>query len=152
MKNIAILAIIGFVAYGFFSFKESKAEPYQKKQPEKNSNITHDDTEKIAQAFKRRKGNLQVKAKGKVIKVLSDDNEGSRHQRFILKLKSKQTLLIAHNIDLASRIANLKKGDFVTFYGEYEYNKKGGVIHWTHHDPKGRHVGGWLKHNGEKYQ
>jgi hypothetical protein len=64
------------------------------------------------------------------------DNQGSRHQRFILKLNSSQTLLIAYNIDLAPKIKNLKVGDHVNFYGEYEWNSKGGVIHWTHHDGK----------------
>ena len=152
MKSITTLALLGLGIYAFFSLFESKAEPYQKKYQENNNNISHDDTGKIAQAFKLKKSNLQVKAKGEVIKVLSDDNTGSKHQRFILKLKNNQTVLIAHNIDMASRIANLKKGDFVTFCGEYEYNAKGGVIHWTHHDPKGSHPGGWLIHNGKKYQ
>ncbi|QOY51204.1 DUF3465 domain-containing protein [Candidatus Sulfurimonas baltica] len=40
---------------------------------------------------------------GDVIRVLSDDNTGSRHQRFIIRLSSGQTLLIAHNIDLAPK-------------------------------------------------
>ena len=49
-------------------------------------------------------------------------------------------------------IASLRKGDSVEFYGEYEWNAKGGVVHWTHHDPKGSHVGGWLKQGGRTYQ
>jgi hypothetical protein len=40
----------------------------------------------------------------------------------------------------------------IQFYGEYEWNNKGGVVHWTHRDPNGHHVGGWLKHNGSTYQ
>jgi hypothetical protein len=84
--------------------------------------------------------------------MLADDNDGSRHQRFILEVAGGRTLLIAHNIDLAPRIAGLRAGDTVEFYGEYEWNDKGGVIHWTHHDPNGRHVDGWLKHRGRTYQ
>ncbi len=57
-------------------------------------------------------------------------------KNFILKLNSGQTLLVAHNIDLAPRIPNLQVGDSVEFYGEYEWNKKGGVLHWTHKDPQ----------------
>jgi hypothetical protein len=106
----------------------------------------------LKNAFDNKINEIQVGGSGKVIKILPDDNQGSRHQRFILKLNSKQTLLIAHNIDLAPKIKNLKVGDHVNFYGEYEWNSKGGVIHWTHHDPDGRHDGGWLNHGGKLYQ
>lgn len=94
----------------------------------------------------------QVQGSGEVIRVLADDNEGSRHQRFILELSSGRTLLIAHNIDLAPRVSGLNVGDTVSFYGEYEPNPQGGVIHWTHHDPQGRHVDGWLEHRGRRYR
>ncbi len=94
----------------------------------------------------------QMGGEGVVERVLADDNHGSRHQRFILRLASGQTLLIAHNIDIANRIEALSSGDRVEFYGQYESNPEGGVIHWTHHDPAGNHVAGWLKHNGTVYQ
>ena len=113
---------------------------------------TSDDTGGIAKAFRSRKSDLQVRARGVVIKILPDDTKGSRHQRFILRLSNGQTVLIAHNIDRAPRIPKLKTGDTVEFYGEYEWNEKGGVVHWTHRDPKGRHTGGWLKHKGKRYR
>ncbi|EOD5235343.1 DUF3465 domain-containing protein, partial [Vibrio cholerae] len=97
----------------------------------------------LQQAYQSQQSDLQVQGFGQVVKVLPDDNDGSRHQKFILKLNSGQTLLVAHNIDLASRIPNLKIGDSVEFYGEYEWNKKGGVLHWTHKDPQNRHAHGW---------
>ncbi|EGR4163035.1 DUF3465 domain-containing protein, partial [Vibrio cholerae] len=102
----------------------------------------------LQQAYQSQQSDLQVQGFGQVVKVLPDDNDGSKHQKFILKLNSGQTLLVAHNIDLAPRIPNLKVGDSVEFYGEYEWNKKGGVLHWTHKDPQNRHAHGWLKHNG----
>ena len=106
----------------------------------------------LQQAYESRQSDLQIQGSGTVIRILSDDNKGSRHQKFILKLSSGQTILIAHNIDLAPRINSISKGDQVQFYGEYEWNKLGGVIHWTHHDPNGRHEGGWLNHDGKMYQ
>lgn len=102
--------------------------------------------------FNKKISNVQVQGQGVVIKILKDDLEGGKHQRFILKLNSGQTLLIAHNIDLAPRINNLKVGDIVIFFGEYEWNSQGGVIHWTHKDPQKNHVNGWLKHKGKIYQ
>lgn len=106
----------------------------------------------LKSAYENHQSNVQVNGSGKVIRILSDDNQGSRHQKFILKLSSGNTILIAHNIDLAPRINSISKGDTVQFYGEYEWNKKGGVVHWTHKDPNGYHAGGWLKHNGKTYQ
>lgn len=106
----------------------------------------------IAEAFENRRSDLQIQGEGEVVRVLPDDNSGSRHQRFVLKLKSGQTLLVAHNIDLAPRIPSLRVGDPVKFYGEYEWNSKGGVIHWTHRDPRGAHQPAWLEHDGRKFQ
>jgi hypothetical protein len=106
----------------------------------------------LTDAFDNHRSNLQVQGGGIVTRVLADDNDGSRHQRFIIQLGSGQTLLIAHNIDLSNRINSLNEGDRVVFNGEYEWNPQGGMIHWTHHDPAGRHLSGWVKHNGRTYQ
>lgn len=103
-------------------------------------------------AARKRQSDIQVTQQGKVLRVLPDDNEGSRHQRFIVGLTSSQTVLVSHNIDLAPRIPGLSDGDEIIFCGEYEWNDRGGVIHWTHHDPKGRHVDGWIRFRGKVYQ
>lgn len=103
-------------------------------------------------AFDNRRSNIWLAGSGEVINILSDDNKGSRHQRFLVKVNPSQTLLIAHNIDLAERVSNLQAGDMIQFYGEYEWNEKGGVIHWTHHDPANKKSGGWIKHNNITYQ
>lgn len=106
----------------------------------------------LEHAYRTQRSDLQLQGQGTVIKVLPDDNQGSRHQRFILRLQSGQTLLIAHNIDLAPKIENLRVGDVVSFFGEYEWSDRGGTVHWTHRDPGRRHVDGWLRHDGRIYQ
>ena len=106
----------------------------------------------IEKAFKNHRSNIQVSGSGEVVRILPDDTKGIRHQRFIIELNSGHTLLIAYNIDIAPRINLLNVGDHISFYGEYVWNAKGGVVHCTHHDPSGRHEGGWLNHDGRIYQ
>lgn len=105
-----------------------------------------------SELFAKELSDEMVEGEGRVIRLLADDNEGSRHQKFLIEIEDGQTLLFAHNIDLAPRIAGLTVGDTIQFLGEYEYNEKGGLVHWTHFDPEGQHVDGWIKHNGKTYQ
>jgi Protein of unknown function (DUF3465) len=106
----------------------------------------------VAEAFERRSRNLLITVEGRVDRILSDDHEGSRHQRFILRTFSEHTVLVAHNIDLAPRLEGLKQGERLVLHGEYEWNPQGGVIHWTHHDPDGTHPAGYIERNGRRYQ
>jgi hypothetical protein len=76
-----------------------------------------DADELLAQLFANVQSNVQVYGTGTVISILPDDLSGSRHQRFIIELKSKQTLLIAHNIDLAPRIDTLAINNQIEFFG-----------------------------------
>lgn len=103
-------------------------------------------------AFEDGRSGVMLTASGRVERVLGDDREGSRHQRFIVGFASGHTVLIAHNIDVASRVEDLEVGDQVSVRGQYEWNDKGGVIHWTHHDPQGVHEPGWIEHDGRRYQ
>ena len=89
--------------------------------------------------------------RGTVVRELPDDNDGSRHQRFILDVGDNHTVLISHNIDLASR-APVSNGSTVIVRGQYEWNDRGGVIHWTHHDPDGRREGGWVEVEGVRFR
>ena len=106
----------------------------------------------LAKAFEDRAGDLQVEGQGTVVRILADDIDGGRHQRFIVRLASGQTLLVAHNIDVAPKVEGLREGDTVAFRGVYEWNEEGGTIHWTHLDPGGAHASGWLRHAGRTYQ
>jgi len=144
MKNLYFImaVVISIILVGCGSTSRIKEEA--------TTNIS--DNDRILNiAFENKQNNLQVRGSGKVKKILPDDNSGSRHQRFILELFSKQTLLISHNIDLSTKIDTLQINDFIEFYGVYEWNAKGGIVHWTHDDPNGTHKNGWLKHKGVLY-
>ena len=106
----------------------------------------------LAAAINAQQSGVQVTGAGTVSRILPDDDDGSRHQRFILQLASDRTLLISHNIDLAPRVETLREGDSVSFNGVYEWNDRGGLVHWTHHDPQGQHEPGWLRHEGQTYE
>ena len=105
----------------------------------------------LAQAFRDRRSGLMVEAGGTVERLLSDDREGSPHQRLIVRLADGQTVLVSHNIELAPRVP-AAPGDRLEFRGQYEWNERGGVVHWTHHDPRGRRPGGWLRHRDRTYR
>ena len=136
-----IFVLVAFVFFGCFTACRDLSEP--------GGGIENSSVER---AFEQRQRDVQVMGEGVVSRILSDDRSGSPHQRFVVRLSSGQTVLIQHNIDLAPRIAQLKEGDTVSFYGEYIWNEQGGLIHWTHDDPAGRHVAGWVKHKGRTYQ
>ena len=109
-------------------------------------------TDALARAFSQHRSGVQVAGEGVVSQLLADDKDGRRHQRFVLRLASGQTVLVAHNIDLAARLDGLAVGDRVAFNGVYEWNAKGGTVHWTHRDPARQHEAGWLRHQGRTVQ
>lgn len=104
----------------------------------------------IGQGYGRQDTGSWVEDSGFVKRLIPDDNDGSRHQRFILQLPDRRTVLIAHNIDLADRVP-VAVGDRVRFRGLFEWNDLGGLVHWTHGDPMGNEAGGWVRYRNRTY-
>ncbi|MCF7969747.1 MAG: DUF3465 domain-containing protein [Methylococcaceae bacterium] len=156
MKKALLLLIAAGFALNEFLAQNPDFIPSTEEQSTTTSTLlpasTKSNTQALIEAYQKRQSDVQVHGSGTVIRTLADDKKGSQHQRFLVKLSSGNTLLIAHNIDLAPRINTLRVGDRIEFYGEYQWNEKGGVVHWTHRDPRDNHESGWLKHNGSTYQ
>ncbi|MES9970592.1 MAG: DUF3465 domain-containing protein [Candidatus Thiodiazotropha sp.] len=144
-----IVGVLIILAAGYIGLQERQQTP-PPTLPDATSEHTGDD--QIRRAYRQRANDVQVRGSGEVVRLLADDLDGSRHQRFIVRLTSGHTVLIAHNIDLAPRIDLLDAGDRIAFSGVYEWNERGGVVHWTHHDPQGRRQGGWIEHQGRRYR
>jgi len=141
MRKLVLLTVVVVGGY-FVATQQGPLRPF-------NGN---ESDQLLADAFARGDSGLWVEGQGEVVRILADDADGDRHQRFVIRLDSGQTLLVAHNIDLAPRVVGLQRGDRVQFKGEYEWNSEGGVLHWTHHDPQGRRGPGWINHGGRTYQ
>ena len=60
-----------------------------------------------------------VRGEGVVEKVLADDLDPPRHQRFLVRDPWGRTLLFAHNIDVGRRVERLAVGDEIRFRGEF---------------------------------
>jgi hypothetical protein len=161
-KNKILSALILLVlasAYYYLEHKAPENKQLEDKHSENQTNPTKttetpstSNHQTALDYFNRRVSGKMITLNAEVINILSDDNHPPRHQRFIIKLDNKLTVLISHNIDLAPRVKGLNAGDLVTITGQYEWNDKGGVIHWTHHDPQGRRDGGQIVHNGTVYR
>jgi hypothetical protein len=104
----------------------------------------------MSDVFTKRDDGEWVEVTGFVRRLLSDDDDGSRHQRFIIGTGQRQTLLVAHNLELAERVP-VGMGDRVYVRGLYEWNDLGGLVHWTHNDPMESEDGGWVRYRRKVY-
>ncbi|MDF1700176.1 MAG: DUF3465 domain-containing protein [Planctomycetota bacterium] len=105
----------------------------------------------LARAVAQQRSGVWVESSGRIVHLLKDDREPPRHQRCLVDILDGHTIKISHNIDLAPRVP-WRKGQKIGFRGRFEWNDKGGVVHWTHHDPQGRKQGGWLQVDGKRYR
>jgi hypothetical protein len=134
------LVVLGLVAYQYYS---------EHQPPLSSEDVAESGA--VEAAYAARRSGVWVEISGRIKRTLPDDNEGSRHQRFILELDSGHTVLVAHNIDLADRVP-VSQDDVVKLRGRFESNDRGGVIHWTHHDPDGSGPEGWIRAHGKTYR
>ncbi len=106
----------------------------------------------IVNDFHNHQSNVEVTADGTVVRLLADRTSSTgTHEQFIIKLSSGDlTIEVEHNISIAKRVP-VKEGDHVIIHGEYVWNVQGGLIHFTHHDPRGTHEGGYILDGGTTY-
>jgi hypothetical protein len=155
-KLIAFLGLLGVIyalalQHGVFNRAAAPSVSEAQARTAPQAAPRCDDTA-LASAYGNHESRVEVCGHGVLVKVLKEDPQGARHQRFIVRLPSGQTLLIAYNIELGARIEGLRPGASIEFAGEYEWNAQGGVVHWTHRDPAGRHPAGWILYGGRLYQ
>jgi len=105
----------------------------------------------VAEAQRTEAHGRLVEFDGTVEKILTPDRRGLPHQRFVVRVPGAGTVLVAHNTDLGGEVP-LKIGDRLRVRGIFESNRRGGVVHWTHHDPGAAASAGWIRVGGKTYQ
>ena len=113
---------------------------------------TKPDNAAIVQDFQNHRSYVEVTADGTVVTIFPDRSSSSGvHEQFVIRLSSGDiTVDVEHNISIGKRVP-VAMGDSVVVHGEYIWNSKGGLIHFTHHDPQGTHEGGYIKDNNSTY-
>lgn len=105
-------------------------------------------------AFLSGTSRVEVSAGGTVTRTLGTRvGRSGTHEGFLVRMDGPRPLVVRveDNVDLTGPIP-VRVGEHVVVHGEYEYYPRGGVIHWTHHDPAGRHENGYVEIGGKRYQ
>jgi len=113
--------------------------------------LSGDDTARINNAFKNHTSNIVVEAPAQVSRLMPDLVDVEKHQVFFVELESGQRIKVMHNLDEAPPVP-VVVGSNIRLRGEYDWTPEGGVIHWTHHDPKGQREGGWIEYQDHIYR
>jgi len=109
----------------------------------------------VYDAWAAHRSKIEVTASGSVARILGTRvGPSGAHEGFLLHLRGSAgrglTVRIEDNVDLTGPIP-LAAGDTVEVRGEYIYDPRGGLIHYTHLDPRGRHAAGYVRVNGKIY-
>ncbi|HYW54950.1 MAG TPA: DUF3465 domain-containing protein [Dongiaceae bacterium] len=72
------------------------------------------------------------------------------HERFDVRADDGSAFQVVDNVSLAPRVP-VRPGDRVTVQGELIHAGGRALVHWTHHDPRGRHAGGFVMLGGHTY-
>lgn len=147
LKRLVVVGLLGAGAWWYWH--KHDAPDFD---PAKVGSFTAPAESETDAAFRDHRSGVMVTMDGTVDRVLADDTQGSPHQRFIVRLASGQTVLVAHNLALSRRVEALKPDARILIHGEYEWNARGGVVHWTHADPVRKHEAGWIVYDGKRYE
>ena len=110
----------------------------------------------VYEAWRTQRSHVEVTADGSVARILGTRRGPSgAHEGFLLHLRGSAgrglTVRVESNVDLTGPIP-LRAGQAATVRGEYIYDSRGGLIHYTHLDPRGRHAAGYVRVEGRIYQ
>ena len=113
------------------------------------------DNQRALDDIAARRGGAEEVVTGAVLRVLPlHQGPSGVHERFIVAVRAGGTSLPLYVTDNVSvgQIAPLRAGDQVTVKGELAFDDLGPLLHWTHRDPRMRHIPGFVMVGGHIYE
>ncbi|RYZ84614.1 MAG: DUF3465 domain-containing protein [Proteobacteria bacterium] len=108
------------------------------------------DSQIVAAVEARRRTNF-VEGGGMVVtELLPDDNNGLKHQKWMVRLSNGAQMQAVYNSDMCPRVP-IKVGDIVSMGGQFIYSNEGPMLHWLHYDPRRERPDGYVEINGTSY-
>lgn len=147
LRSVLALCALGIAAVAYFAPRRS--EYFDADWTVEATHSSGVDA-RLLDAIRTHASEVWVETDAQVVKLLPDDKDGDAHQRFLVDVDG-HSLLVAHNIDLAPRVP-IAAGDALRLRARYAWNDKGGVLHWTHRDPRHPNEGGWIRRGTEVYE
>ncbi|AHZ86355.1 hypothetical protein Bb109J_c1014 [Bdellovibrio bacteriovorus] len=108
------------------------------------------DSDLVRAVNERRREDFVEGGRLTVVKILPDDNSGLEHQKWVVRLSNGELMQAVYNLDMCPRVP-LNVGDVIAMGGQFIWTNKGGLLHWLHHDPRGRRPDGYVYVNGQYY-
>lgn len=157
--SAAIMALV--LVGGSFQATASDYIEYGRRQGGREEQNSHDrgnegsqgdeDDSEIVRAVVNRRRVDFVEGRGMVvIRTLADDNNGLRHQKWVVQLSNGSSMMAVYNLDMCERVA-LKVGDHVAMGGQFVWTNQGALLHWLHYDPRKTRPDGYVEVNGKVY-
>lgn len=104
----------------------------------------------LADAYVNKKSGMMAEVQGQVTRLIMDEDESAREQKFVIHAISGQSLMVTHDLSRSDRVP-VATGDEVIVRGEYVWTEPGGMLIWTTRDSGSGDRHGWIDHKGERY-
>jgi hypothetical protein len=152
MKRIALLTVTLILAFSELGYSKGRKGYNPRKKVTESTYAKMDGSEEdlLRAIDSRKRVKFLYAANLVVVEVLPDDNQGSRHQKWVVETSNGQQVMAVYNSDMCPRVP-VEVGDRIGLAGEYIWTKQGGLIHWLHHDPRGGRPDGFVELEGNRY-
>ena len=130
--------------------RDGRSNPVEREYKPGGSDSDGDGQALVESAIQKRRGiNFVTVMNVIVVQLLPDDNQGLRHQKFVVRLNNGVTITAVYNTDMGPYVP-VVIGSVVSLAGQFISTGNGGLIHWLHHDPQGSRPDGWVLFNGTR--